>query len=284
MQCLGPRHTVMGMDRNEPDFTFKGKWVRADLLKGDHLKRAMQQMKPDLVIHTVAQVDVDSCERHPKKAEKINLGLTQKLLGTMPPGAKIVYISTDQVFNGRKSFFRESDAPQPVNIYGKTKLAAEEAIRRSARPHLILRTNFFGWSAGRKNNFGEWLLRSLREQKTICLFEDFYFTPIYAGTLAQVISTLLKRGAEGTFHIAGRDRTSKYSFGETLSKIANTPFSCVQKAKLGDANLRAPRPPDLSLGSTLVARKFGLRPVSLRESLIKFMSEEKNAKFLKHGI
>lgn len=278
MRHLGARHQVVGLDRNPKDFPCRGKWIKVDFLKIKKLKDLLQKTNPDVVIHTVAKIDVDDCEKKPKEAVKQNEILTKKILKAMPRKTKIVYISTDQVFEGQKPFAKEEDPTRPVNVYGRTKLAAEQIVKKSGHPYLILRTNFFGWSSGRKKNFGEWLIQSLRKKIPIQLFDDFYFTPIYVGKLAKFIAVLLLRRANGTYHLAGRDRVSKYKFGRVLSKVGGFSFSQVRKTKLCLDTGLVRRPKDLSLNTALVKKKYFIQAPRLQESLKQFLADEKIVK------
>lgn len=201
--------------------------------------------------------------------------LVKKMLQFMPCKTKFVFISTDQLFDGRRSFAQESDLAEPVNVYGKTKLAAENLIKKSGRRYLILRTNFFGWSAGRKKTFGEWLVKSLRQRQPIHLFKDFYFTPMYVTFFARAVDALLKKEAEGLFHVAGRDRVSKYDFAKRLAQVGGLPFKEICKVKLDSDKKLAKRPKDISLNAELIHRRFGICPVRLQCSLKKFLADEK---------
>ena len=271
---LGQRHEVIGLDRNLADFGHPGRWICMDLIDDVRLKKVMAKENPDVVIHTVAKVDVDGCEKSPREAFCINRDLTRKLVRLMPLRSKIVFLSTDQVFEGRKPFARETYPIHPINVYGKSKLAGEEVISKSEKPYLIIRTNFFGWSAGRKKTFGEWLVQSLRQKKPIRLFKDFYFTPLYAGEVAEMVGRLLKKRAEGTFHLAGRDRVSKYEFGQILAKTGRLPFSPTIGGKLRENRSLAPRPKDLSLNPSKAEALLGQRMPFLAQSLKAFLRDE----------
>jgi UDP-4-amino-4,6-dideoxy-N-acetyl-beta-L-altrosamine transaminase/dTDP-4-dehydrorhamnose reductase len=271
---LGRRHKVVGLDRNLADFDHPGRWICLDLLDTAGLKKVMAKENADVVIHTVAKVDVDGCEKRPREAFRINRDLTRKLLRLMPSRSKMVFLSTDQVFDGRQPFARETDSAHPLNVYGKSKLAGEEVVRKSGRPYLILRTNFFGWSAGRKKTFGEWLMHSLRQADPIRLFQDFYFTPLYAGTVAKQVGSLLERRALGVVHLAGRDRVSKYEFGRVLARAARLPFSSKLQGRLCQNRSLAPRPKDLSLGTSRGKELSGVKPPGLTDSLKAFLRDE----------
>lgn len=277
---LGKWHEVVGLDRNLADFDHPGRWICLDLMDRTKLKTTLAKEKPDVVVHTVAKVDVDGCEKSPREAFRINRDLTRELVRQMTTRSKIVFFSTDQVFDGQKPFAREIDPTNPVNVYGKSKLAGEEVVMNSGRPYLIIRTNFFGWSSGRKKTFGEWLIQSLRHQYVIRLFKDFYFTPLYVGDVAELIRRLLELGAEGTFHLAGRNRVSKYAFGKSLANAGRLLFSSVIQSKLSEVRNFAPRPKDISLCAAKVEKFLGKKSPPLSQSIKYFLRDEKKFKTL----
>jgi dTDP-4-dehydrorhamnose reductase len=235
----------------------------------------MKEFSPHVVIHTAAWVDVDGCQVNPAKAKESNETLTKLVVSASPKKAKIVYISTEQVFPGNKPYAKESDPTRPINIYGRTKLAGENIVQKSGRPHLIIRTNFFGWSSGRKKTFGEWLIQSLREKQPIRLFTDFYFTPIYAGLMADRLEHLLKKDAQGVAHLGGLDRVSKYEFGRKLALMSSLRFFSVKASRMNRVAKLAPRPKDISLNSGRAAALLGTQSPTLKKSIQRFLRDEK---------
>jgi UDP-4-amino-4,6-dideoxy-N-acetyl-beta-L-altrosamine transaminase/dTDP-4-dehydrorhamnose reductase len=235
----------------------------------------MKEFSPQIVIHTAAWVDVDGCQVNPAKAKESNETLTKLVVSASPKKAKIVYISTEQVFPGNKPYAKESDPTRPINIYGRTKLAGEQIVQKSRKQHLIVRTNFFGWSLGRKKTFGEWLIQSLREKQPIQLFTDFYFTPLYAGLVADRLEHLLKKEAQGVVHLGGRDRVSKYEFGRKLARMSGLSFGSVKDARMDSVASLAPRPKDISLNSGRAEALLGTQSPTLEKSLQLFLRDEK---------
>jgi len=235
----------------------------------------MNKFNPQVVIHTAAWVDVDGCQVNPAKAKESNETLTKLVVSASPKNAKIVYISTEQVFPGNKTYAKESDPTRPINIYGRTKLAGEQIVQESGRPHLIVRTNFFGWSSGRKKTFGEWLIQSLRDKQPIRLFTDFYFTPLYAGLMVDRLERLLKKDPQGVVHLGGRDRVSKYEFGKKLARMSGLSFGSVKDARMDSVASLAPRPKDISLNSDRAEALLGTKSPTLEKSLQRFLGNEK---------
>ncbi|HET8562756.1 MAG TPA: SDR family oxidoreductase, partial [Candidatus Binatia bacterium] len=159
--------------------------ISLDLAREDGIKANVMSIRPEVFVHTAALTDVDECEREPERARKINSEGTAVLAEIAEQiGARFVYISTDYVFDGVKGDYSEEDSPRPVNSYGATKLAGEEAVRQRCANALILRTSIFGLKIPPKTGLMELLVNSLRDGQKITRFADQFATPIYTGQLS----------------------------------------------------------------------------------------------------
>jgi dTDP-4-dehydrorhamnose reductase len=224
-------------------------------------------------------VDVDACERDPERAMRVNAGLVRDLVSDLDPDCLLVQISTDAVFDGTASFRRERDVPAPRNVYGRSKLAGEmEAARH---PHnLIVRTNLYGWSSGRKKTSAEWMYGALRRQEDIVLYTDYFFTPLYAADLADILAALIGRGARGLFHVAGGERVSKHGFGETMARLMGTRGASMDHVKKGlfrEGRHDAPRAADVSLDGGRAAAFSGIPAPTCEAGLVRFLNENPHA-------
>jgi dTDP-4-dehydrorhamnose reductase len=212
----------------------------------------------DVLVHCAGMVDVDACERHPLKAFASNAELVQRLARRIPSHCLIVYISTDSLFSNGRPFANESAHPQPHTVYAESKWRGEQVVRLSTANHLIIRTNFYGWSSGRKLTAAEWMYRALSTNEPVTLFDDLYFTPMYVVDLAKLLEVLIQSRHRGIFHLGGQDRVSKYRFGELMANAAGLPFTHVRKGSLSTAPLIAKRPHEMSLSSARFEQATGL--------------------------
>jgi dTDP-4-dehydrorhamnose reductase len=183
-----------------------------------------------------------------------------------------VYISSDAVFSGNSQYWTEDQHPEPCNVYSRSKFQGEMETRKAAK-HLIVRTNFFGWSSGRKKTSAEWLYKALADREPITLFDDFFFTPIYVADLSRYLASMIERGCQGLFHISGKDRVSKYDFGEKLARLMSVPADNVSRGKLAQAGLHAMRSPDISLSSARAQQLLGFVPPSCDGGIARFLSD-----------
>ena len=148
--------------------------------------------------------NVDACERDPALAYASNADITRDIARAVPAGCLLVYIATDGIFVGDSPFATEESLPCPRTVYGRSKLHGEWNVKQATDNHLIVRTNFYGWSSGRKQTFAEWLYHSLDRGQPITLFDDFFFTPIYVVDLVVRLRLLIEGGHRGTFHLCGK--------------------------------------------------------------------------------
>jgi dTDP-4-dehydrorhamnose reductase len=271
--ALRQDHDVRGIDRND----WWGDWPLT-LAKGDlqkdkaFLVDTIKSIQPEVLVHCAGTANVDAAEKDPAEALDQNRGVTHRLLQAVPPSCSVVYISTDSVFSGTSKRWTEDQQPAPLNVHGKTKLAAERSVQQHAR-HLIVRTNFYGWSSGRKKTAAEWLHGALERQESITLFDDFFFTPIYAVDLAAILSRMVQREAFGVFHVPGRDRVSKFDFGSIMAREMNVSMRRVKKGSIKAMPLEAPRSTEISLSADKVQRFLGESMPQCEEGVRRFLAD-----------
>jgi dTDP-4-dehydrorhamnose reductase len=267
-----PLAQVIGMDRN-PWWGDRPLDLRTgDMTDRAFLQRVVADTEPDVVIHCAALVNVDRCEQDPAAAYSLNADTTRALARAVRPGTLIVYVSTDSVFKGDRPFSTEADLPCPRTVYARSKLQGEWEAQLASPDHLIVRTNFYGWSSGRKTTAAEWLFAALRDGQAITLFDDVFFTPIYVGDLVERVRALVLHGARGLFHVAGRDRVSKFEFGQRLADAAGLSLVHARRGSIETAGLAADRPRDMSIASSRLG-ELVLSPPGCADGLQRFWAD-----------
>ena len=193
------------------------------------LKVIINQINPDIIIHLAAIVNLKTCENHFNYARFLHVDATRLLARQ---NCKIVYISTDSVFNGERGIYSEQSVPDPLNNYAITKLLGEYAVSANNKNHLIIRTNIFGFNNPLKGSLAEWALSSLSKGEAISGYTNVIFNAIYTKHLAPIISKLVEINLQGIINIASTTAISKYKFLVELAKAAGFPKSRVKKAEM----------------------------------------------------
>jgi dTDP-4-dehydrorhamnose reductase len=271
--ALQTTHRVTGIDRHPWWGDTPLALEEVDLRDGVAVESLVKQIRPEVLVHCAALVNVDACERSSAEAFAVNAQLPGRLAQAAGRDCLFVYIATDGVFRGDSPFASEESTPQPRTVYGASKLEGERAVASATPNHLILRTNFFGWSSGRKQTSAEWLYSALQHQEPITLFDDFFFTPIYVVDFVSAAVELIARQARGLYHLAGADRVSKLEFGTELARQAGFSTANVRRGSIDDAHLEAPRPKDMSLATGKAAAVLGTPLPGCRDGIARFLRD-----------
>ena len=250
--------------------------VTLDLESPDHLVQQFLELAPDLVAHTAGMTRVEECEQRPRDAEHANAGLTRNVaIATHALGIKLVHISTDHLFSGSRSRMTEEELPEPLNVYARTKLQAEEWARMANPETLIVRTNFFGWGHLYRQSFSDWIITSLRSGRRITMFEDVYFTPILADSLALATHAIVAQETSGVLNITGDERFSKYDFAVRVAEHFGLSKALVVRGKMDNPKPLVHRPHDMSLDNTKASGLLG-RPVGKVDEFLEELYEQEN--------
>ena len=230
----------------------------------EELRTYIRENRFSRIINCVANANVDNCELFPDDAKFLNVEVAKCLAEvSLDTGAKFVQISTDAVFDGKKSFKKESDICSPETVYGKTKLLGEQEVLSVNPNSLVARVNFFGISE-KKTSLFNYFLFGLQKQKTLVGFPNVFFTPLYAESTAFAIRRLLEMDISGVIHVAGKERISKYEFGRLIAKVWGYSEELIEPSNYDS---KVNRPLDLSLDTSKLAN-LGLSFHTLEQSLV----------------
>jgi dTDP-4-dehydrorhamnose reductase len=188
-----------------------------DLLDFAAVEREFLKDKPQLVIHCAAITVVSEAQKNPALARQVNVEIT-RLLAELTAEIQFIFFSTDLVFDGRQGNYTETDAPNPLHIYGETKVAAEEIVLKNPR-HLVVRTSLNGGiSRAGNRGFNEQLRRSLQAGQGMTLFTDEFRCPIPAAETARAVWALVQKNCAGIFHVVGAKKFSRWQIGQLFIK------------------------------------------------------------------
>jgi dTDP-4-dehydrorhamnose reductase len=283
-QALSPLGEVVALDR----------W-QLDLADPGQIRERVREIKPDLIVNAAAYTAVDRAETEPELAMAIN-GLAPGILAEEANriGAAIIHYSTDYVYDGIKTTpYTEEDTPNPLNVYGRTKLAGEQAVRAVGASHLILRTS---WVYGlRGKNFLLTILRLAREREELKVVDDQLGAPTWSRTIAEATARILTSGAwpasgtwpadatspassawpsptnSGIYHLTASGSTSWYGFAEAILSLDQNPAEQVYRQLIPIPTSAYPtpahRPANSVLSNTKLKAVFGLTLPSWEQSL-----------------
>jgi dTDP-4-dehydrorhamnose reductase len=225
----------------------------ADANNGDHndIQTTIPSFKPDLVIHTAAMNDVDACERDPDIANRINaIGAWNIAALCQEAGARMVFISTDFVFDGEKKRpYTEYDRTNPINAYGKSKLVGERLVRGACPLSYVVRTSRLFGAGG--ECFPKNVLKLAASQSSLNIVSDEIGSPTYVDDLAAAIADIVQFPTFGTYHVANSGECSWYEFAEAILREAGIKSVAVNPISSAEWNSPAMRPAYSALQSEL---------------------------------
>jgi len=194
----------------------------------DSVSARLQELRPNVVVNTAAMHHVESCEGEPQQAFAVNgLGARNLALVVRDIGATVLHISTDYVFDGAKtSSYEESDFPNPLNVYGNTKLAGEYFVRSTVEKHFVVRTSaIYGRNPCRAKgglNFIELMLKLARERGEVRVVDSEIVTPTSTAELARQLVLLSCTDAYGLYHATAEGSCSWYEFAQEIFRLTDT--------------------------------------------------------------
>jgi len=245
--------------------------VKLDKCDRDKVHETVKKIKPDLVIDTAALHNVDYCETHREEAWKVNVEGTRNVVDACKVvGAKMIFLSTDYVFDGKKRRYREEDQPNPLNYYAKTKLEAEKIVREARIPYVIARPSvIYGWnpselaglksSSGKSLNFVLWALRKLRNHEEIRIVTDQYSSPTFADNLAECLLTAASSEKQGIYHTAGKSCLNRFEFALKIAETFELDKALIKPVTSEVFKQVAERPKRCCLDVSKAEQDFGVK-------------------------
>ena len=194
-----------------------------DLTDVPAVRSFFQAQRPSLILHCAALSRSPDCEAQPALARKLNVEVTA-LLAELAADIKLIFFSTDLVFDGLEGNYDERARVNPLSVYSATKVTAEERVLANPR-HTVIRTSLNGGvSPTGDRGFNEQLRREWAAGKTVKLFTDEFRSPIGAEVTARAVWELAGQGRTGLFHVAGRERLSRWQIGRLVAaRLNNSP-------------------------------------------------------------
>lgn len=244
--------------------------IQFDLREIDRLRQVFDQVQPAAVIHTAAIANIDRCQSHQEEAEAVNVGVTARLAELCRQnGTRMVFCSTDTVFDGKQGMYVEQDVPRPLNYYAETKVRAEQIVQDELDNMVVARlslvTGFPLIGAG--NSFLARMIASFQQGIPVPMPENEIRTPIDIVTLGRALLELAGSDFTGILHLAGNTRLNRYEMAVHIAALLGFPQVLVEPTNSNAMSDRAPRPNDASLDNSKAKQVLTTPMLSLAEGI-----------------
>ena len=263
---LAARHQVVPADLPQVDIT--------DL---NLLRRTFESTRPDIVIHTAAFTAVDDCEHRPDFAFQVNAEGTRNVaVACLEASLPMLYVSTDYVFDGQKPTpYVEDDVPNPLNVYGRSKLQGERYVTELLQAACIVRTSWLFGPLGK--NFVRTILQRARQGEALRVVDDQIGAPTYTMDLAEKLEQIVMRGNPGVYHVTNRGYCSWFEFAQEILRQAGLSHLPLFAIPTSASDRPALRPRNSRLAHTrLESEGLGLLP-PWQDALTRYLHREGQA-------
>ena len=247
-----------------------------DVRDKDQVEQLFDQVKPDLVIHAASIGSVDYSEHHREESWAVNVGGTQNVgRECLRRRAKMIFISSNAVFDGEHPFYAEDAPVNPINYYGQLKVEGEQWVQASGLDNTIVRPILmYGWHLPIER--GNWVtnwLRSLSQGQRVKVVDDVGTKPLYALNCAEVIWAVIAQHQTGIYHAAGADHITLYQFAQATAEVFGLDASLIDPVPSSYFPEIAPRPRDTSFDTSKMEKELGVRPWGVQDGLIHMQAE-----------
>lgn len=268
-----PEYDVLATGRDEtPQFLGAScGYTMMDVTSPTQVRRLFEDFAPSIVINSAAMTEVDLCEREREACWKVNVeGVENLARNCKSTGARLIQVSTDYVFDGQDGPYREDARPNPLNFYGKSKLAAENIVRQLGTEQWgIARTVVvYGTGTGlKRGNLALWALDQFEKGKPFKVFTDQWRCFTYAPELALGIERMVRFGKSGVYHLSGPEYLPIYAFIQAIARVFDLDADLVQPTPSCAIEQLALRPPHTGFITLKAESELGFRHAPLEEAL-----------------
>lgn len=254
------RFEIFGISRKRKQVTGDYHHIAADLTDTGLLQCLIKDIKPAIIVHCAANVNVDDCERNKEYVYDLHVNSTKTIASYNPRRTTLVYISTDSVYDGNKSNHTEFEKISPSNHYAFTKLEGEICAQKRNSNSIIIRTNIYGFQRQIGVSLAEWAIQHLSQHSPIYGFSDVFFNPVYTKQLSRLIHSLIAMNFRGIVNIGSNLFISKYDFLVRLCEHFNFSADLVRKKSIDDDRFAARRPKNTTMDVSLLKSIIGQVP------------------------
>lgn len=267
-------YVVYGLSRGEnrsgsDDFSYHG----IDITNFDELNHFLTTIQPDFIVNTAAMTHVDTCEDQQEACLQINVEAVKNLTKIcLEIHAHLIHISTDFIFDGVKGYYKETDLPNPISFYGKSKLKSEQIVVNAGISYSILRTILVYGKVNNlaRNNIVLWVKEMLEKKKKITIVNDQFRMPTYVEDLAMACKLSIDQNAKGIFNISSNQLLSVFEIAVQVAEVFELQKELIVPISTETLNQKAPRPPKTGFNLSKTNKELGFYPQSFKEDLQRF--------------
>lgn len=241
-----------------------------DVTDNDRIFKNFQNDNVDCIIHTAGIASTDTCEKDEKRCYYSNVIGTENMIElALRKKAKLIYISTNAVFDGENAPYEEEDKTNPINRYGAIKLECESLVRKNLTDYLIVRPILmYGMNnPNERKCFYFWILERLKKRERIKVVDDVFENPLLSYQCADFIWRLIDNHTVGIYHTAGKDVLSRYEAAGVVAKAFSLDASLIDPVSSEFFPHLAPRPKNTSYSTAKIERELGVKPLGFEEGL-----------------
>lgn len=260
--------TARGKNRfpNEDGYEY----VEMDISDRERVLDVIRYYKPDTIINTAAMTNVDACEQDPEQCELLNVTAVDNLVDAANlVGSHFVHVSTDFIFDGTSGPYREEDEPNPLSVYGHSKLKGEQIVQKKAHSWAIARTVLvYGIVADMsRSNIVLWARKNLMEGTAIKVVDDQYRSPTLAEDLAMGCFLIEQKKATGIYNISGKDQMNIFELVQRVADYFGLSMENVARIDSASLNQPAKRPPITGFDLSKSRKELGYEPHSFDQGI-----------------
>lgn len=262
------RFQLLGTFLHNPSGHEIPNWTQIDLTNFFDVFELVMDFNPDVIIHTAANSNLDDCERNPDAAREANVQSTANLVGIAAQmGTRFIHLSTDMVFEGSASLYTEEDEPNPLSVYGKTKLQSERMVQRLNNSVIVRSALIYGRPQIGGSSFSMWMEDRLQNKVQVPLYRDQFRSPVLVDNLAEILLELCDSTFAGVLHLGSPNRVNRLTFGEQMCDIGGYDSNLLRSISMDDQDTAAPRPRDVSLNVSRAQSMLATKLLSTEHGL-----------------
>jgi len=232
----------------------------------DKLEKIVKNEKPDILVNAMGYSNIDFCELNKEKSHLLHVKISEKISDiALKSNTRIIFLSSDYVFDGLKGNYTEMDIPNPVNYYGQTKFEAEKIVLKN-KNNVVLRTSVI-YDLDVRVRFFNYVVENLKNNKKIKVTNDVFNSVTLIDSLIHSVFSIIEKDKTGIFHTVDSTCVNRFDFSKCIAKIFNFDEKLIQETSINDMNVVAKRPQNACLDNSKAKKELDVKFRTLEEGI-----------------